>query len=96
MYSMVSFFLFSENLYFLKGGQFWEFYDNKMRIRKSKGTDIGKLLNCRNGKFKSDLKIEAMSNPLEKVDMDSASNILSACRCLTTLVLVSAIAVLLH
>ncbi|XP_053375435.1 matrix metalloproteinase-2-like [Mercenaria mercenaria] len=54
--------------YFLKGDQFWEFYDNKMRTRRKEGKPISKLLGCRNG------KLTPYSMALELEDTDDGSS----------------------
>lgn len=47
--------IFSDKTYFLKGDQYWEFYDNKMRTRRKEGKPISKLFGCRNGKLNSNM-----------------------------------------
>ena len=63
-YNYLLLFLFAGKTYFLKGDQFWDFYDVKMRTKKKEGTHISKLLKCRNGKLKEDLKVKSTSETL--------------------------------
>ncbi|WAR03602.1 MMP16-like protein [Mya arenaria] len=59
--------------YFLKGDQYWEFYDNKMRTRKKDGRPIGRLLGCHNGELKSDMTLRLSDDPDDNEDDDKES-----------------------
>ncbi|KAK3609338.1 hypothetical protein CHS0354_024880 [Potamilus streckersoni] len=43
--------------YFLQGKQYWEFYDNKMSVRKSKVRSIGEFLGCKDGQVQAQLEL---------------------------------------
>lgn len=66
-----------------------------MRTRKKQGTPISKLLNCRNGKLKGDLRI-VLKDEEKTETSDYKSTAARTCRSVSALAVMSLLAVILH